>query len=334
MPFLVLSENRFAHTAVETLVSSAAQERHAPIYLYGPSGSGKTLLLKQAAALFRRSHRQAVASMVNAAEFSYPRGTSAELRQLESIDQSTGEVLVVFEDIQSLEGRSEAQRRLLAAGDELLGTGCRLIWTATKAPGELRGFLTRLRNRFRSGVLAGIKNPGRSSRGRLLEEFAATEKVPIGRDVVEFLARHSKNESPGELRAALHQVLALSRQRKSDVTVELARQSVHQDACLPEPGLPQITRQVAREFGIAVAALCSEKRQRDLLVPRQVAMYLARTLTSASVKRIGRHFGGRSHTTVLHACDRVAEMLRTQADLRHRLRQIQAGLGRSNNTDD
>jgi chromosomal replication initiator protein len=63
-------------------------------------------------------------------------------------------------------------------------------------------------------------------------------------------------------------------------------------------------------------------------------MYLARTLTSASVKRIGRHFGGRSHTTVLHACDRVAEMLRTQADLRHRLRQIQAGLGRSNNTDD
>lgn len=334
MPFLVLPENRFAHTAVEALASAAAQERHAPVFLHGPSGSGKTLLVKHAAALFRRHHRHAVVLIVNSAEFSFQRGTSAELKQLETVDSAAGPALIVFEDVQSLEGRTDAQRRLLAAGDELLSAGCRVIWTATRPPGELRGFLPRLSSRFRAGVLAGLRNPGLNSRARLLETLAHAEKSPIGTNVAEYLAGHLRNESPGELRAVLHQLEALARHRKSAVDLELAREYLTHDMVLPEPGLPQITRAVAREFGITVAALCSQKQQRGLVIPRQVAMYLARALTSLSIKQIGRHFGRRSHTTVLHACKRMQVLLSSRPDLQRTVRQIQLGLGRPDNTED
>lgn len=333
MPFLVLPENRFAHTAVEALVSAADQARHAPVFLHGPSGSGKTLLVKQAAAAFRRNHRNSVVLIVNAADFASQRDAAPDCIPWETIEAADA-TLIVFEDVQSLEGRTDSQRRMLAAGDELLGSGGRVIWTATQPPGELRGFLGRLTSRFRAGVLAPLKNPGRASRLHLLEQFAADQKARLPDDALRILAERLKNATPSELQAALKQLKALSRHAHREIDVEMVQRHLADDVPLPEPSIEQITRQVARQFGVTVAAIRSQKRARELVIPRQIAMFLARRQTNRPVKQIGWYFGRRSHTTVLHACARISRLVPEQPDLQNHLTRIQTALGRQNTTDD
>jgi chromosomal replication initiator protein len=168
--------------------------------------------------------------------------------------------------------------------------------------------------------------PGAGSRRLLLEHFARADKIAISPSAVRILA-DGLAVSPRELLSALHRLTALTRHDRSPVDSDLVRKFLAHDAPPLKLTLDDICRAVARQFGTTPAELRSRKRARSAALPRQCAMSLARELTTASLQQIGSYFGKRDHSTVIHACQRVALLIDGQPDLRTQLSQVRHALG-------
>jgi len=323
VPFLVLPENRFAFEAV----ASVGEEPTRPIYLYGPSGMGKSHLARHAVRLFLSRRPQARVEHVTAAEFAAEFADASSRRAIPLFQAATREVdMLVIEDVQALARRRETQQQLLALCDELNSTGCQLVWTSRTSAGDLPQFMRKLVTRFRAGVTAKIRPPGRASRARLLLHFSQSRQMALPGDAAELLAE-GLAVSPRELWAALGQIESISRQHRKPVSSDLVRKFLKQEVVSPKPRLEEISRAVARQFGISSAQLRSRQQSRKIVIPRQCAMLTARQLTERSLEEIGRFFGGRDHTTVIHACRRLRQLLAHEPELALNLAQIESLLG-------
>jgi chromosomal replication initiator protein len=213
---------------------------------------------------------------------------------------------------------------LLAACNDLTAAGCQMIWTSRDSPADLVGYLKKLVSRFRAGVLARLKPPGAESRLKLLEHFAGLQHLRLPEDAAQALAADLP-VSPRELWSVVLRLKALSQQRRP-VSSDLVRRFLQQEVAPRKPRLDEISRSVARQFGVSVSQLRSRRQSRGVVLPRQCAMLLARQLSGRSLKQIGNYFGGRDHSTVIHACQRLALLLPQEADLRLNLLQIEASL--------
>ena len=323
VPYLVLPENRFAFEAV----SSIGEEPLRPIYLYGPSGMGKSHLARHAVRLFLSRRPQARVEHLTAAEFAAEFAEASSRRAIPLFQTATRDFdMFVIEDLQVLAGRRETQIQLLTLCDELAGTGCQLLWTSRNSPGDLPRFPRKLVTRFRAGVTAQIRAPGLSSRARLLKHFALSRELVFPDEAAELLAR-GLAVSPRELSAALGQLESVSRQHRQPIDSDLVRRFLRQEVAPPKPRLEDISRAVARQFGISSTQLRSRQQSRGVVVPRQCAMLAARQLTGHSLAQIGHYFGGRDHSTVIHACRRLQALLEQDAELSLNLSQIEALLG-------
>jgi chromosomal replication initiator protein len=187
-------------------------------------------------------------------------------------------------------------------------------------------FTRKLVTRFRAGVTAQIRPPGPASRARLLNHFSQSRKLALSGDAADLLGE-GLAVSPRELWAALGQIESVSRQHRRPIDSDLVRKFLKQEVAPPKPRLAEISRAVARQFGISSAQLRSRQQSRGIVVPRQCAMLAARQLTGCSLEEIGRFFGGRDHTTVLHACRRLRQLLGHDPELSLNLTQIEALLG-------
>ena len=323
VPFLVLPENRFAFEAVATV----GEEPVRSIYLYGPSGVGKSHLARHAVRLFLSRRPAARVEHVTAAEFAAEFAEASSRRAIPLFQAATRDFdMLVIEDLQVLDRRRETQVQLLALCDELASTGCQLLWTSRNSPGDMPHFSRKLVTRFRAGVTAQIRQPGPSSRARLLKHFAQSRQLALPQEAAEILAK-GLPVSPRELWAALAQVESISRQHRKPVDSDLVRRFLQKEVAPPKPRLEEISRAVARQFGISSAQLRSRQQTRGVVVPRQCAMLAARQLTDESLEKIGKFFGGRDHTTVIHACRRLRELLAQDPELSLNLSQIEALLG-------
>ncbi len=323
VPFLVVPENRFAFEAISSI--GAGDPR--PIFLYGPSGVGKSHLARYAVRAFLARNPQGRVQHLTAGDFAAEFAEAAARGTIPLFQAATREFdLFVLEDLQALEGRTETQTQLLALSNELQATGAQVVWTSSSSPGELSQFLRKLVSRFRAGVLARLRLPGPASRERLLVHFAAHRRVPLPPDVARELAA-AQAVSPRELWATLGQLQALARHERRPIDRELVKLYLRHDVAVPKPRLEDISRIVARQFGVTVGQLRSRKQSRQFVLPRQCAMFLARRLTDASLEKIGKFFGQRDHSTVIHACRQLARLMPQQADLRLALSQIESTLG-------
>lgn len=325
---LVLEENRFAWAALASLHDAAEQPaRGRLVYLYGPSGAGKSHLVRQFLRDERRRDPDLRAATVTAGRFAAELAEASEARSVDCFQARYRDLQVfVCEDLTGLEYRHETQQQLVAAIDELLSSGGRVVLTSTRAPGELAGVQRRLVNRCYGGTCAAVEAPGPASRAALLAHFALAKQIPLPQDAVDFLAAELP-VSPRELRATVDQLDLQARQARTRIDCDFVRRCLESEIKPRSATLAEIARAVARHFGVTIAGLRGQRRAQGVVLPRQCAMFLARQLTAEPMQAIARYFGRRNHTTVLHACRRMRTLASDEPALRQHLAQIHRALG-------
>lgn len=320
VPFLVLDENRLAWTAVESIGQDEDSTSLHPesTLIYGPSGCGKSHLCD----LLVRAHEDS-AKIVPASEFvaQVARNYKAA-NTFDPVSEYSPLKLFILEDIQHLCRHQSAQRVFATLMDELRRTETTVVCTSNQPPAELKGLIPRLANRFRGGLCVAVRIPGPASRVKLLSHFCSHLQIAIPQPVLRLFA-NELSVSPRELLGLLLRFDDLATQQKTMPDARLARAFLKQEIAPTAVEIENVAKAVARQFGVRLADMRSQARDHAVSVPRQCAMFLSRKLTGDHYSKIGEYFGGRSHSTVLHACNRIRQQLENDAGLRQQLKRAQ-----------
>lgn len=336
-PFVVLPENELAVAGIDQLLEDATQgdsgEENQPntvrlVYLHGPAGVGKSqlvarLLAGETDSIRSDSIRHSRASeLIARVDQAHSRARLSELRE-----EYCQLDLFICEDFTAIERKPETQRLIIMAIDETLARGGRVLITSSKSPGELENVASRLVNRLHAGACLAVAMPAQESRRRLLLHFAQLRRVEITEEAAQYLAA-SLLVSPRELRAAVGRLSEMAvRSGSSRIDQTSAEDFVQQCTAPPPPTPAEITRAVAKQFGVSVKALRTGGRTATTALPRQVAMSLCRELTRQSLERIATYYGRQNHGTVIHARKRIAARLQDDPALRRNVREIRRRLG-------
>tara|TARA_R110002111_G_scaffold255157_1_gene321284 strand:+ start:76412 stop:77449 length:1038 start_codon:yes stop_codon:yes gene_type:complete len=326
-PFKILNEYQYAQTAVSELIHAIDVPDPQLVYVYGPSGCGKSALISHLFLEFAEIHPEAACKLVTASEFAAKfAAASANVRipefqrKLRSLD------LLVLEDIQSLENRTQTQRELLSVLDEILKQGGRVILSSTKPPGELSHFHKKLVNRFHGGVCALISPLKYQSRLELLTFWAKYEQIPLETTELSLIA-HKKELSPRELYALLIQLRTVSRINQQPLNASFVKQYLEGNIEPLKTSIAKITKAVCREFKTSLQEIRSANRSQQVVLPRQCAMFLSRELTDKSLAEIAHYFNRKNHSTVIHAYRQIQHDLKKSPGLRQQISRIQQQLG-------
>ena len=305
--FVIGSSNRFAHAAA-VAVAEAPGKAYNPLLIYGDSGLGKTHLLHAIGHYVRSLFNGARVRYVSSEEFTNEfinaiRDDKAAMFQRRYRDVD----VLLIDDIQFLEGKIQTQEEFFHTFNTLHNANKQIVITSDRAPKRLEALEDRLRNRFEWGLITDVQPPDLETRIAILRKKAATERMTAPPDVLEFIASKIQTNIR-ELEGALIRVTAFASLNRQPVDLTLA-EIVLKDL-IPEGGEPEITAaliiaQTSAYFGISIDDLCGSSRSRALVTGRQIAMYLCRELTDMSLPKIGQQFGGRDHTTVMHADKKI-----------------------------
>ena len=299
-----------------------------PLFLYGGVGLGKThlihaignqLLMDKAGARIRYIHaEQYVSDVVKA----YQRKAFDDFkRYYHSLD------LLLIDDIQFFSGKSRTQEEFFYAFEALVANNAQVIITSDTYPKEISGIDDRLISRFDSGLTVAIEPPELEMRVAILMRKAQSEGVNLNEDVAFFVAKHLRS-NVRELEGALRKILAYSKFHGREISIELTKEALKDLLTVQnrQISVENIQKTVADFYSIKVADMYSKKRPANIARPRQIAMYLAKELTQKSLPEIGELFGGRDHTTVLHAVRKIAAERGTDAQLNHELHVLEQTL--------
>lgn len=329
MPFLVLPESQLAFAAASQLREARGSRPCPLLTISGPAGCGKSHLVTQVFAGERLAAKPAQLIEVTAEEFvnewheAVRSRSVAEMRELYESHQ-----ILVCEDLQGFAGSPAAQEAFVSLLDEVIAGGGRVVVTCVAPPQEVRGLTQRLVSRCHGGVSVSIPLPGRASRLKLLRHFAAPLQIPVALEALELI---SGNEgcSPRELLGVLRGLAQAAEQRRQSVTADLVRELHAAEPHREKRQIADVAREVARQFGVTLRELRSQSRVTPTRVPRQAAMFLSRELTSARCSEIGAYFNGRTHSTVVYACEQFERQLAEDPRLLARMDQIRQALSRS-----
>ncbi len=299
-----------------------------PMFLYGGVGLGKThlihaignhLLKENPNARIRYIHaEQYVSDVVRAYQ---QKAFDRFKRYYHSLD------LLLIDDIQFFSGKSRTQEEFFYAFEALLGNRAQVIITSDTYPKEMAGIDDRLISRFDSGLTVAIEPPELEMRVAILMKKAAAEGIPMSEDVAFFVAKHLRS-NVRELEGALRKILAFVRFHGRDVTIDVARAALKDLLSIQnrQISVENIQRSVADFYNIKVADMYSKRRPANIARPRQIAMFMAKELTQKSLPEIGELFGGRDHTTVLHAVRKITEERAYDSQLNHEIHVIEQTL--------
>ncbi len=308
--FVVGKPNEFAYAAARR-VSSADRPPFNPLFLYGGVGLGKTHLLHAIGWAIRGQEPYRSVIYLSAEKFMY-RFIRA-LREQNTVDfkeQFRSVDVLMIDDVQFISGKDSTQEEFFHTFNALVDQGRQIVLSADKSPSDLEGIQERLKSRLNNGLVADIHATTYELRLGILQSKSEHLGIDIPRKVMEFLA-HRITANVRELEGALNRVVAHAQLVGRDITLETT-QEVLQDLLRANDRritIDEIQKQVAAHFNVRVADMHSARRARAVARPRQVAMYLAKQLTARSLPEIGRKFGGRDHTTVMHAVKKVEELI-------------------------
>jgi len=299
--FVVGAANEVAFRAAQA-VSAAPGRRFNPVVFHGPTGLGKTHLINAIAhELLRRRARMQVACL-SAESFMNALITSLRQDQMNAFRDRFRQVdALILDDVQFLAGKERTQEEFFHTFNALYGNEKQIVLTSDKPPGAIAGLEQRLRSRFEGGLLADIHPPTREMRLAILRAKAHAAGVELSDEVADVLVQRS-GTSVRELEGALNRVAAMASVRGTSITAELASAALGPYARHRRTvSVENIQELVSAKFGVSVADLVSHRRERQVSYPRQVAMYLSRTLAEVSYPAIAEKFGGRDHSTVMYA---------------------------------
>jgi chromosomal replication initiator protein len=309
--FVIGSSNRFAHAAA-VAVAEAPGKAYNPLLIYGDSGLGKTHLLHAIGHYVRSLFSGARVRYVSSEEFTNEFINAIRDDKAATFQRRYRDVdVLLIDDIQFLEGKIQTQEEFFHTFNTLHNANKQIVITSDRAPKRLEALEDRLRNRFEWGLITDVQPPDLETRIAILRKKAATERMTAPPDVLEFIASKIQTNIR-ELEGALIRVTAFASLNRQPVDLTLA-EIVLKDL-IPEGGEPEITAaliiaQTAAYFGLSIDDLCGSSRSRVLVTGRQIAMYLCRELTALSLPKIGQQFGGRDHTTVMHADKKIRTLL-------------------------
>jgi chromosomal replication initiator protein len=313
--FFAGPENRLVEPAVHGVLTRQPTPYN-PLVLYGPSGTGKSHLARAVAAAWKDRFPAGRVVSVNAADFARQWAEALETQAVEDFRaRYRTAALLVLEDLAELSGKAAAQTELIATLDALLAEGSQVVVTASAAPGALSHLAPSLQGRLSAGLTIPLAPPGPDTRLAILQRWATLRGADLGDSVLRLLAEGLSGTVP-ELLGALVQLELPARLDGRPVDARLVREFLAQRDAASQPEMHTIALATARYFSLKLSDLRSASRRRPVVVARDVAIFLCRSLTGESLQRIGEYFGGRDHTTVMHAWRKMEELHQTDAEIR------------------
>lgn len=289
-----------------------------PLFLYGGVGLGKTHLMHAVGNHLLKKNPNAKVVYLHSERFVADMVKALQLNAINEFKRFYRSVdALLIDDIQFFAKKERSQEEFFHTFNALLEGGQQVILTSDRYPKEIEGLEERLKSRFGWGLTVAVEPPELETRVAILMKKAEQAKIELPHDAAFFIAQRIRS-NVRELEGALKRVIAHSHFMGRDITIELIRESLKDLLALQDKlvSIDNIQRTVAEYYKIKIADLLSKRRSRSIARPRQVAMALSKELTNHSLPEIGDAFGGRDHTTVLHACRKIAELRESDADIR------------------
>ena len=326
--FVVGNINKFAHAA-SLAVAESPGKMYNPLFIHGGAGLGKTHLMHSIAHFVLNQNPEKKVLYVTSETFTNElidairNGNNTAMTKFREKYRSVDVLLI--DDIQFIIGKEATQEEFFHTFNDLHGNKKQIIISSDKPPKDIVTLEARLRSRFEWGLIADISSPDFETRMAILHKKEENDGYNIDNEVIKYIAMHIKSNIR-ELEGALNKLVALSNLEKREITVELAEEAL-KDIVSPDekkevtPAL--IVNTVAEHFHVSVDDIRSNKRNNEIVVPRQIAMYLCNTMTSVGLKKIGSEIGGRDHSTVLHGSKKISDEMKTSDDMRKTIEILQ-----------
>ncbi|MBE0451143.1 MAG: chromosomal replication initiator protein DnaA [Clostridia bacterium] len=322
--FVVGNSNRFAHAA-SLAVSESPAKAYNPLFLYGGVGLGKTHLMHAIGHHILSQNKNSRVFYVSSEKFTNELINSIKDDKNEEFRNKyrTVDVLLV-DDIQFIAGKERTQEEFFHTFNALYEANKQIIVSSDRPPKEIPTLEDRLRSRFEMGLISDIQVPDFETRIAILRKKSERDRVDIPGEVFEFIATKIKSNIR-ELEGALNRVVAYASLTKKEVDITLVNEAlkdIFSSAQARKVDVNLIKLTVAEYFNMKVDDFESKKRTRQIAYPRQIAMYISRELTDLSLPKIGEEFGGRDHTTVIHACDKINTEIKADYEMKNKIDSI------------
>jgi chromosomal replication initiator protein len=325
--FVVGSSNQFAHAACMAVADMPARAYN-PLFIYGGSGLGKTHLLHAIGHQALNRQKGMRICYISSERFINDLISSIQHdRMADFRNRYRGIDLLLVDDIHYIAGKERTQEEFFHTFNTLHESHRQIVISADTFPKEITGLEERLRSRFEWGLIADIQPPDLETKVAILNQKAVEQKIDLPPEVAHLIASKIKH-NVRELEGCLLRVSADSSITGRPIDIAMAEEILDRIFASKERRITidAIQRAVAKAYGIRVSDLKSKRRVRSIALPRQVAMHIARTQTKASLPEIGRHFGGKDHTTVIHSYNKIENLLDTDKELERKINNIIKGL--------
>ena len=321
--FVVGASNQFAHAA-SLAVAEQPSKAYNPLFLYGGVGMGKTHLMQAVGHRIKKRNPSTRLTYISAEKFTNEVINSLRFDRMSSFRDRfrTVDVLLV-DDIQFIAGKERTQEEFFHTFNALYEQQKQIVVSSDCPPKEISAIEERLRSRFEWGLIADIQPPDLETKIAILQKKAESERVLLPDEVAEFIARSIKS-NVRELEGALTRLLAYGSLTGADINLPTAQQVLKNIIATQEKKvtIELIQKRVGEQFGLREQDLKMRSNSKAIAFPRQIAMYLVKQLTSASLPEIGRQFGGKHHTTVLHSIHKIDALRRSDKDLNRTLNKL------------
>lgn len=326
--FVVGESNDFARN-VSLAVAEQPGLKYNPLFLWGGPGLGKTHLLQAIGIYVTQNFPHKKVIYVTSEQFTNDYVDSITAKSHDSFRQKYRSVdVLLIDDIQFLENKQSIQEQFFNTFNELRHRGKAVVLASDRKPQDIN-MEERYRSRFASGLQADIQPPTYETRLAILKQFVETQNIPFEDDALAYVAERS-TPNIREMEGAVIRIIAYRELSKKQVVdlpmVEQVTKDIFLDRSHRPIPITSIQREVCRYYSISQAELIGSKRSQSIVYPRQVAMYLVRELTDMSLPKIGNEFGGRDHTTVMHANAKIQKLMREQRDVYNQIQQITSSI--------
>jgi len=321
--FVIGNGNQFARAAA-LAVAERPSRAYNPLFLYGGVGMGKTHLMHAIGHEVKRRQPTSIISYVSAEKFTNEMITSLRNDRMTSFrDRFRSVDVLLIDDIQFIAQKERTQEEFFHTFNALHESMRQIVIASDRPPKELAEIEDRLRSRFEWGLIADIQPPDLETKVAILQKKAESEQVILPTDVALFIASNVRT-NVRELEGALVRLIAWCQLNHVEITLTTTQQCLKQfiDMQVRKITIEAIQRAVAEQFGMRVSDLKQKNNSRQVVVPRQIAMYLAKQMTEASLPEIGRQFGNKHHTTVMHSIAKIDEQRRADKDLHRTLNKL------------
>ena len=321
--FVVGGSNQFAHAA-SLAVAEAPSKAYNPLYLYGGVGMGKTHLMQAIGHLVKQRNPSLRLTFISAEKFTNEVINSLRFDRMVSFrDKFRSVDVLMVDDIEFIAGKERTQEEFFHTFNALHELQKQIVLSSDCPPKEISAIEERLRSRFEWGLIADIQPPDLETKIAILQKKAETERFQLPGEVAEFIARSIKS-NVRELEGALTRIMAYSSLTGALVNLSTAQQALRNIIATQEKKvtIELIQRRVGEQFGLREQDLKVRSNSKAIAYPRQIAMYLVKQLTHASLPEIGRQFGGKHHTTVLHSINKIEALRETDKELNRTLSRL------------